>query len=69
MNATLPCPWPLQAFYAVPRNHGNATSPWLIRAAGAAWRGNREYCGTPGAWGAEPRGQTSSNAALGPFGN
>ena len=35
------------------------TSSWLIRAAGAAWRGNREYCGTPGARGAEPRGRES----------
>ncbi len=34
------------------------------RAAGAAWRGNREYCGTPGAWGAEPRAQTLSDPAL-----
>jgi hypothetical protein len=39
------------------------TSSWLIRAAGAAWRGNREYCGTPGAPGAEPRGQTPSDPA------
>jgi len=49
--------WPHRSQCAVPRNHGDVTSPWLIRAAGAAWRGNREYCGTPGAWGAEPRGQ------------
>ena len=35
---------------------GRGRLPWLIRAAGAAWRGNREYRGTPGAWGAEPRG-------------
>jgi hypothetical protein len=45
-------------------DHGDVALPWLVRAAGAAWRGNREYCGTPGAWGAEPRGQTLSDAAL-----
>ena len=40
------------------------TSSWLIRAAGAAWHGNRESCRTLGAWGAEPRAQTLSDAAL-----
>src|ERR1700747_1742814 len=31
-------------------DHDAVTSSWLVRAAGAVWRGNREGCGTPGAW-------------------
>jgi len=45
-------------------DHDDVTSSWLFRAAGAVWRGNREGCGTPGAWGAEPRGHTLSDAVL-----
>ena len=38
------------------------TSSWLIRAAGAAWRGNGEYCGTPGAGSAVAAHRAAANS-------